>query len=259
VGHADSLLQPVCLNIHVSRLGSGAAGISSDCDGDLAHSLVGDEFHRTVVCFYLRDHIYLLTLQPISHTFVRLQSSYASSRLLASTYYSSSDTMVKFTPVEQMRANVKGCAAGFSLCLALNGLLYVCRWAEIKYDPAASKGSKAIANYAVKMYSATTACFFGAFALASATSDEYYEDETSAHCRWLWFGAIVVLYGSLAFWTSTYGALDEYEAKTHSVPMSVTYVIVRVGEVTSLNTPRLLSSHRYSIVLCKLSCSCVTH
>jgi len=171
--------------------------------------------------------------------------------MLASTYYSGSDAIVKFTPVEQMRANVKGCAAGFSLCLALNGLLYVCRWAEIKYDPAASKGSKAIANYAVKMYSATTACFLGAFALAATTSDEYYEDETSAHCRWLWFGAIVALYGSLAYWTWIYGALDEYEAKTHSVPMSVTYVIVRVGEVTRFYPIlRLFFSHQYFINFC---------
>jgi hypothetical protein len=156
---------------------------------------------------------------------------YSSSRMLASTDYSS-DLTSTFTPVEQMQANVKGCASGFSLCLGLNTLLYVCRWAEIKYDPLASKGARAIANYSVKMYGAVTAVFFVGFVLAATTTDEeYYEDESSAWCKWIWCGAIATFYGSLAFWTTSYGALELYEAKAHSVPMSVTYVIVRVGEV----------------------------
>lgn len=131
-----------------------------------------------------------------------------------------------------MRANVKGCASGFSLCLGLNTLLYVFRWVEIKYDPLASKGAKAIANYSVKMYSAVTAVFFGGFVLAVTTTDEeYYEDDSSAWCKLVWCGAIATFYGSLAYWTWSLGAIDVYEAKAHSVPMSVTYVIVRVGEV----------------------------
>ena len=47
------------------------------------------------------------------------------------TSYSSSDI---FTPVEQLRANVDGCTAGFSFFLGCNCLIYVGRWAEVLID-----------------------------------------------------------------------------------------------------------------------------
>jgi len=43
--------------------------------------------------------------------------------------------MATYTPVEQMRANINGCAFGFSFFLGINSLLYIFRWMEIATDP----------------------------------------------------------------------------------------------------------------------------
>ena len=56
-------------------------------------------------------------------------------RRLADSSYGSAGDMTTFTPVEQMRANINGCAFGFSLCLGINSLLYIFRWMEIATDP----------------------------------------------------------------------------------------------------------------------------
>jgi len=62
-------------------------------------------------------------------------TSYGYRRLAASSYGSSADNMATYTPVEQMRANINGCAFGFSFFLGINSLLYIFRWMEIATDP----------------------------------------------------------------------------------------------------------------------------
>lgn len=58
--------------------------------------------------------------------------------LLASSSYGyggGNDDVVVLTPVDQLRANVDGCAFGFSFFLGCNCLIYVGRWAEVLTDP----------------------------------------------------------------------------------------------------------------------------
>ena len=84
---------------------------------------------------------------PVAPQDVELPSSPTSyapySRRLAGSSYDNNEygNVATFTPVEQMRANVRGSAFGFSFFLGLNCLLYVGRWLEILTDLAASVGA----------------------------------------------------------------------------------------------------------------------
>ena len=57
-------------------------------------------------------------------------------------------------------------------------------------------------------------------------------NETSAWCLEIWAAAHLLFMGFLMYWTATMGAKPEAEAHAESVPMSVGYLIIRVGEWT---------------------------
>ena len=181
---------------------------------------------------------------PLTDVYVEVSSSSYSSysshseerRLAGSTTYGSGDFLI-FTPVDQLRRNVDGCAFGFSILLGMNTLLYVARWSEILFDPAASAGAKKLARFSTLAYTAVAGVFFAAAALCFVAgpgggADDGYDDETVSACMLIWFGANVTLLGSLAFWVWIMGKKTVEEAHSQSVPMCVTYLIVRVGEWT---------------------------
>jgi uncharacterized membrane protein len=185
---------------------------------------------------------------PLADVYIEVPSSSSSSyssysayspeerRLAGSTSYGSGDFLV-FTPVDQLRRNIDGCAFGFSIFLGINTLLYVARWSEILFDPAASAGAKKLARFSTLAYTAVAGVFFAAAALCFISgpgggADDGYEDETASACMLIWFGANVTLLGSLAFWVWIMGKKPVEEAHSQSVPMCVTYLIIRVGEWT---------------------------
>jgi hypothetical protein len=183
---------------------------------------------------------------PLSSVSVEVTSSaYASSysasarrRLAGSSSFGSGDILT-FTPVDQLRRNVDGCAFGFSFFLGLNTLLYVARWSEILFDPEASTGAKALARFTTLAYTAVAGVFFAAAALCfvvglgdGADDDYTYEDERASACMVIWFGANSTILGCLAFWVWVMRTKPVEEAQAQSVPMCVSYLIVRVGEWT---------------------------
>jgi len=159
-------------------------------------------------------------------------------RLADSTAYGSGDFLV-FTPVDQLRLNIDGCAFGFSFFLGVNTLLYVARWSEILFDPAASAGAKNLARFSTLAYTAVAGVFFVAAAICHVAgpgggSDDGYsfDDDTASVCVFIWFAANIMMLGSLAFWVWIIGNKPVEEAHSQSVPMCVTYLIIRVGEWT---------------------------
>ena len=165
-------------------------------------------------------------------------SSSEERRLADSTTYGSGDLLV-FTPVDQLRLNIDGCAFGFSFFLGLNTLLYVARWSEILFDPVSTAGAKNLARFSTLAYTVVAGVFFAGAALChvagpgGGADDGYsFDDDTASACVNIWLGANVVMLGSLALWVWIIGKKPVEEAHSLSVPMCVTYLIIRVGEWT---------------------------
>jgi hypothetical protein len=108
-----------------------------------------------------------------------------------STYGASSSEYKTFSCLRQVKQNVHGRTAGFSLSLALVSVIYIFKWMEIVLDVDASLGARTIAKY-------QSAGYLGTFLMMLLSY--FMSANNSRHVVWMWMGSSCVYIFSLFMW-----------------------------------------------------------
>lgn len=160
-------------------------------------------------------------------------SAYSSRRQLGGSYSAGSGNYDTYTPVQQMQQNIYGRCFGFTLCIALNNLLYIFKWMEIITDPNASPGAVTISRHQAGAYMGV--CFITCIAARLAHHGTSDKEGVGKYVMYLWMFGNVAYIGSFYYWVMfLHGRKQQGRLATSGVPMNVSYVIHRVGEFCML-------------------------
>jgi len=139
---------------------------------------------------------------------------------------------VEFSPLEQLVYNVDQHAFGFSVAIALNGLLYVFKALEILAAPGNTPGAIVLAKFTALQ----NAVQFGIFGVAAAVTrmetTDSFQEEGGRHCLYIWAAAVLLNLGLMVLWV--HYLHTRADPRHFTVPMSVHLCMHRLGEWTML-------------------------
>jgi len=136
---------------------------------------------------------------------------------------------VQFTPLDQLIYNVDDHTYGFSLFICLNSVLYLLKWCEVLYMPEATPGALFLSKYMILWYAVISTVFASAAIVArKSTDDKYYTNEGSADCLYIWATGVALFVSFFMAWVTFLNRKED--VREYEVPMSVNYIIHRLGE-----------------------------